>query len=72
VLSSVFASYGGYRSRQQFVDGMVAAQWVGAVALAVAALLARGIPAMRIQAEAASEALTSDGTPEIVPVSALG
>ncbi len=68
VLSSVFASYGGYRSGQQFVDGMVAAQRVGAVALAVAALLALGIPAMISQ----PEAVTSDGTPETVPVSALG
>jgi hypothetical protein len=42
------------------------------IAVLVAALLALGIPALRTQPEAASEALNSDGTPETVPVSALG
>ena len=72
VLSSVFASYGGYRTGQQFVDGMVAAQWVGAVALAVAALIALAIPAMRPEPQAAAEPLTSDDGAPSVPVSALG
>jgi EmrB/QacA subfamily drug resistance transporter len=69
VLSSVFASHGGYRSGQQFVDGLVAAQRVGAVVLAVAALLAVAIPAMR--AELAVDAAAEE-VAEAVPASALG
>jgi EmrB/QacA subfamily drug resistance transporter len=69
VLSSVFASYGGYRSGQQFVDGLVAAQRVGAVVLAVAVLLALAIPAMRPQPAVPS---AGEEPAEVVPVSALG
>lgn len=47
VLSAVFSAVGGYASGQDFVDGMVAAQFVGAAALAVAALLALAIPEPR-------------------------
>jgi EmrB/QacA subfamily drug resistance transporter len=72
VLSTVFASYGGYGSGQQYVDGMVAAQRVGAVALAFAALLAIAIPAMR-PVPTVEPADTTSGEPaEVVPVSALG
>ena len=34
VLASVFAAVGGYASPQAFVDGMTAAVWVGAIAVA--------------------------------------
>jgi hypothetical protein len=72
VLSAVFASYGGYGSGQQYVDGMVAAQRVGAVALAFAALLAIAIPAMA-PVPTVEPADTTSGEPaEVVPVSALG
>jgi EmrB/QacA subfamily drug resistance transporter len=43
-LGAVFAAAGSYASGQSFVDGMVAAQWVGACVLAAAALLALAIP----------------------------
>jgi EmrB/QacA subfamily drug resistance transporter len=47
VLGSIFATVGGYASTTAFVDGMVAAQRVGAIALGVAALVALGLPALR-------------------------
>jgi EmrB/QacA subfamily drug resistance transporter len=72
VLSSVFASYGGYRSGQQFVDGLAVAQMVGAVALAVAALLAVAIPA-RMPVPSVESADTPSGEPvSAMGVSALG
>jgi len=75
VLSSVFASYGGYANGQRFVHGMVAAQHVGAVVLAVAALLALAIPTMH--AESTGEPTDTLGEPVAkstgaVPVSTLG
>jgi hypothetical protein len=72
VLSSIFASYGGYRTGQQFVDGMAAAQMVGAVALMVAALLALAIPA-RMPILSVDPAITlSDAPVSVAGVSALG
>ena len=44
VLASVFSALGGYLSPQSFVDGMVAAVWVGAAAVALAAVAAVAIP----------------------------
>lgn len=44
VLASVFASYGEYGSRASFVDGMVPAVIVGAIVVAVGALLALRLP----------------------------
>jgi EmrB/QacA subfamily drug resistance transporter len=44
VLASVFAAVGGYATSQLFVDGMVAALWVGAVAVALAGIAAIAIP----------------------------
>jgi hypothetical protein len=75
VLGSVFASYGGYTSGQRFVNGMVAAQHVGAVVLAVAALLALAIPT--VPTELAGEPTDTVGEPvakstDAVPVSTLG
>ncbi|HEX6500382.1 MAG TPA: MFS transporter [Micromonosporaceae bacterium] len=55
VLGSIFAARGGYHSGQAFVDGMRAAQTVGAAVLAVAALLALAIPERRPQAVPAGE-----------------
>jgi EmrB/QacA subfamily drug resistance transporter len=46
VLGAIFASVGGYGSVQQFVDGMVAAQWIGTAVLAFGALLALALPAI--------------------------
>ena len=44
VLASVFSAAGGYLSPQSFVDGMTAAVWVGAVAVALAGVAAVLIP----------------------------
>jgi len=44
VLASVFSAAGSYASPQSFVDGMVPAIWVGAVAVAIAGLAAIAIP----------------------------
>ena len=44
VLGVVFSSVGGYATGQQFVDGMRAAQVVGAVILALGAVLAVTLP----------------------------
>jgi MFS family permease len=43
ILASIFTSYGGYGSGQQFVAGMKPAVFVGAAIVAVGALLALGI-----------------------------
>jgi MFS family permease len=43
ILASIFTSYGGYGSGQQFVSGMKPAVVVGAVIVAVGALFAFGI-----------------------------
>ena len=44
VLASVFSAVGGYMSPQSFVDGMTAAVWVGAIAVALAGVAAVAIP----------------------------
>jgi len=44
VLASVFSAVGGYATPQLFVDGMVAALWVGAAAVALAGVAAIAIP----------------------------
>jgi EmrB/QacA subfamily drug resistance transporter len=44
VLATVFSAVGGYASPQTFVDGMVAAVWVGAVVVGFAAIAAAAIP----------------------------
>jgi hypothetical protein len=47
VMSSIFASQGGYESAQSFVDGLRPALWVGAGVVAVAATAALAIPSAR-------------------------
>ena len=44
VLASVFSAVGGDATPQLFVDGMTAALWVGAAAVAVAGLAVVAIP----------------------------
>ncbi|MFJ3880031.1 MFS transporter [Streptomyces sp. NPDC090077] len=44
VLASVFAARGGYETPQAFTDGTVPALWIGAAAVALAALLALLVP----------------------------
>ncbi|MFD3652596.1 DHA2 family efflux MFS transporter permease subunit [Streptomyces sp. NPDC058620] len=50
VLASVFAARGGYASPQAFSDGTVPALWIGAAAVALAALVALLIPGRRAAA----------------------
>jgi predicted MFS family arabinose efflux permease len=52
VLASVFAREGGYESAQAFTDGLVPALWIGAVVVAVGAVVALLIPRKRRPAEA--------------------
>ncbi|HEX9417399.1 MAG TPA: DHA2 family efflux MFS transporter permease subunit [Gaiellaceae bacterium] len=47
VLASIFASYGGYGSGTSFVNGLGPAVWVGAILVAVGAIVAITIPARR-------------------------
>ncbi len=47
ILASVFSAFGGYVSPQAFVDGLVPAVWVGAVAVSAGAFVALLIPARR-------------------------
>lgn len=47
ILASVFSSQGGYESATRYVDGLVPALWVGAVAVGLAAVAAVLIPRRR-------------------------
>src|SRR5918992_405566 len=51
VLASVFSQYGGYGSPQTFVDGLSPAIWVGAIVVAVGAVISLAIPRIRRQEE---------------------
>jgi hypothetical protein len=55
VLASVFSRYGGYESSEIFVDGLVAATWVGAIVVAGGALAAALIPGKRADRSRALE-----------------
>ena len=57
VLASVFARYGGYESPQTFVDGLSPAIWVGAIVVAVGAVLSLAIPRRRRPQEQPEEAV---------------
>jgi predicted MFS family arabinose efflux permease len=64
VLCAVFAAQGGYESPQAFSDGTVPAVWIGAGALAAAALVALLIPGGRTRPDgtlSGSPAVTTDG-----------
>lgn len=54
VLASVFSSYGGYTSKQAFVDGLVPAVMVGAAIIAAGAVVALWLP-RRMPVEASTE-----------------
>ncbi|MGW1763409.1 DHA2 family efflux MFS transporter permease subunit [Streptomyces sp. NPDC002073] len=64
VLSSVFAGQGGYESPQAFTDGTVPALWIGAGAVALAALAALLIPARSRSAATVVAAGTTAGARE--------
>jgi EmrB/QacA subfamily drug resistance transporter len=60
VLATVFTDAGGYGSPQAYVDGLVPAVWVGAVVLAVGAVVALLVPGRR-GASVAAPAPAFDG-----------
>jgi EmrB/QacA subfamily drug resistance transporter len=62
VMSSIFSAQGGYRSAQQFVDGLQPALWVGAAAVALAGLAALCIPRGRRTPPAVQDA----GPPQVL------
>ena len=51
VLASIFARTGGYESAASFTDGLVAATWVGAVVVALGAVVALAVPATAARRE---------------------
>jgi predicted MFS family arabinose efflux permease len=62
VLGAVFSARGGYTSGTAFVTGLTSAVWVGAVVVAVAAVVALALPRMRRAGATAitTEAATAD------------
>jgi EmrB/QacA subfamily drug resistance transporter len=73
VLGAVFAAQGGYESSEAFTDGTVPALWIGAGAVAVAALVALMIPGRRAAAPTDEQGASSDspaprGSDELEPV----
>ena len=51
VLASIFARTGGYESAASFTDGLVAATWVGAIVVALGAVVALAVPATAARRE---------------------
>ena len=51
VLASIFARTGGYESAASFTDGIDAAIWVGAVVVALGAVVALAVPATAARRE---------------------
>jgi EmrB/QacA subfamily drug resistance transporter len=67
VLASVFSHRGGYQHPQEFVDGLVAATWVGAGVVAIGALAAALIPRGR---GAIAVVTSAEQPPAVLPASA--
>jgi EmrB/QacA subfamily drug resistance transporter len=63
VLTAVFTGAGGTLTPTGYVDAAIPAVWVGAAALAVAALVGLALPSRRAAATAATAASTADGAP---------
>ncbi len=64
VLATVFTSHGSYLSPQAYVNGLVPALWVGAIALGAGALIAAALPfntRASASAHAAEEAAMTSG-----------
>ena len=75
VLGAVFSARGGYTSGAAFVSGLSAAVWVGAAAVAVAAVVALFLPRLRKAPATSTGAVTSAADAPAVaqaePVAAL-
>ena len=67
VLGAVFSAHGGYRSGQDYVNGMTPAVYVGAVVVAVGAVTALAIPGRRRARAGAVEPVGSP-VPHRLPV----
>ncbi len=67
VLGAVFSAHGGYRSGQDYVNGMTPAVYVGAVVVAVGAVTALAIPGRRRARARAFEPVASP-VPDRLPV----
>ncbi len=65
VLAAVFTANGSYQSPQSYVDGLIPAVWVGAVVVAIAAVVGLAIPG-----RAAARA-TDEVEPDQMPLSAM-
>ncbi|MEU4497014.1 DHA2 family efflux MFS transporter permease subunit [Streptomyces sp. NPDC023998] len=63
VLGAVFAAQGGYQTPDAFTDGTVPALWIGAGAVALAALIALLIPGRRRMEQAAQAAQSVSKAP---------
>jgi EmrB/QacA subfamily drug resistance transporter len=64
VLAAIFAANGSYASGQSFVDGMIPALRIGAVVVAVGAVVALGL-APRVRAMVGATQVASAGEPDI-------
>ncbi|MFE5715920.1 DHA2 family efflux MFS transporter permease subunit [Streptomyces sp. NPDC056501] len=62
-LAAVFASYGGYTDAHTFVDGMVTALWIGAAAVAAAAVWSLWLDGKKDGATAGGQGVTEAKTP---------
>jgi EmrB/QacA subfamily drug resistance transporter len=70
VLGAVFSTHGGYRSGQDYVNGMTAAVYVGGAVVALGAVAALLVPGLRRQrADAAASAASGSGESPDVEVS---
>jgi MFS family permease len=61
ILASVFASYGGYKTSQTFVNGLTPAMWIGAGVVALGAIAAFLIPSPKEPAEVVDLAPAYEG-----------
>ena len=62
VLASVFSAQGGYESPQAFTDGTVPALWIGAAAVALAAVFALLVPGRRALRSPAPDLVVAGNT----------
>jgi EmrB/QacA subfamily drug resistance transporter len=67
VLGAVFATYGGFDSGQDFVNGLIKAHYVAAVVLAVGAVIALAIPGKAAEHAGAHAAGHAPSVPEPSP-----
>jgi len=67
VLGAVFSAHGGYRSGQDYVNGLTPAVYAGAVVVAVGAITALAIPGRRLARARSADQLASP-VPDLAPM----